>query len=128
MSPTERTLAALRKLGFTAQVVERWNPHAKVRQDLFGCIDIVAVNEHGILGVQACVAASLAARCTKSEAEPRLLTWLQGGGRFEVWAWKGPLLRREILARIPVGDKDGDGWYWERGEYETVEEMLSCAV
>ena len=43
MSPTERSLALLRKQGYEAAVVERWNPHAKLRQDLFGFADIMAV-------------------------------------------------------------------------------------
>lgn len=42
-SPTQRTLAECRKRGYTAQVVEKWNPHARIRQDLFGVIDIVAI-------------------------------------------------------------------------------------
>jgi hypothetical protein len=36
MSPTARSLAHLRELGYKARVVEKWNPWAKVRQDLFG--------------------------------------------------------------------------------------------
>jgi hypothetical protein len=36
MSPTQRSLAHLRRLGYQARVVERWNPFARVRQDLFG--------------------------------------------------------------------------------------------
>jgi hypothetical protein len=42
-SPTQRSLAECRKRGYTAQVVEKWNSHAKVRVDLFGVIDIVAI-------------------------------------------------------------------------------------
>ena len=43
MTPTQRTLAECRRRGWTAAVVEKWNPHARIRQDLFGCIDILAV-------------------------------------------------------------------------------------
>ena len=42
-SPTQRSLKLLRDEGYTAQVVERWNPHARVRQDLFGVIDTAAM-------------------------------------------------------------------------------------
>lgn len=86
--PTQRTLAELKELGFMAQVVEKWNPHAKVRQDLFGVIDVLAVKPGvGIVGVQACAGASHAARRAKMLAEPRLRTWLLSGGRAEVWSW-----------------------------------------
>ena len=43
-SPTQRSLKYLRDLGMIAQVVERWNPFAKIRQDLFGWVDIVAMD------------------------------------------------------------------------------------
>lgn len=42
-SPTQRTLAALRKLGYLAAVVEKWNHGAHIRQDLFGFIDVLAI-------------------------------------------------------------------------------------
>ena len=91
-TPTQRTLAWLRTdLGAQAAVVEKWNPHARVRQDLFGCIDIVAT-ANKIIGVQACAAASHSARVKKSLAEPQLVGWLRAGGHFWVMSWgkKGP--------------------------------------
>lgn len=33
-NPTQRTLAAFRELGYRVQVVERWNPHARVRVEV----------------------------------------------------------------------------------------------
>lgn len=97
MSPTQRTLAECRKRGWTAGIVEKWNMHARIRQDLFGCIDIVALTPNGILGIQACAGSSHAARMTKSLAEPRLAEWLKAGGAFEVWSWskRGPRGKRK---------------------------------
>ena len=43
-TPTARTLATMRQEGWTVQVVERWNPHARIRQDLFGWADLLAVH------------------------------------------------------------------------------------
>ena len=85
-SPTQRTLAHARKMQWTVQVVEKWNPHARIRQDLFGCIDLVALTG-SILGIQACAGSSHSARLRKAMAEPRLLTWLQCAAHFEVWSW-----------------------------------------
>lgn len=91
MSPTQRTLAELKSLGFQAGVVERFvrqaGPFGK-RFDLFGCIDLIAMHKDaGIFGIQATSAANHAARRTKSLAEPRLQEWLIAGGRFEIWSW-----------------------------------------
>lgn len=34
-------------------IVEKWNSHVRIRQDLFGIIDIIALDpEHGVVGVQ----------------------------------------------------------------------------
>jgi hypothetical protein len=100
MSPTQRTLAECRKRGWTAAVVERWNPHAKIRQDLFGCIDILALTPDGILAIQACAGASHAARLTKCQSEPRTNAWLACGGLFQVWSWskRGERGKRKLWA------------------------------
>jgi len=87
-SPTSRTLALFRSLGFECGVVERYNSFTKQRTDLAGCIDLLAWKEDvGIIGIQACAGASHAARRTKAVAEPRLETWIRSGGRFEVVSW-----------------------------------------
>ena len=53
LSPTQRTLRYLREQGHVAAIVEKWNPHVGIRQDLFGFIDIIALDpEKGVIGVQ----------------------------------------------------------------------------
>ena len=52
VSYTAKTLALLRKEGYEPGIVERWNPYARVRQDLFTIIDIVALDDGQTLGVQ----------------------------------------------------------------------------
>jgi hypothetical protein len=87
VSPTQRALKHLRTLGYQAQVVEKWNAYAKVRIDLFGCIDIIAVRDgEPVLGVQCTSHANLA----KREAKCRELgqAWLSTGSRLEAWAWR----------------------------------------
>jgi hypothetical protein len=93
MSPTALTLRHLRRLGWTAAVVERWHAHARVRQDLFGFADVIAVKgmrprcPGGILAVQCTSATNHASRVAKVTAAPALAVWLQAGGRCEVWSW-----------------------------------------
>jgi hypothetical protein len=57
------------------------------RIDLFGVIDIVAIQSDGILGIQVTTGAHHANRMQKAKAEPRLAAWLVAGARFEVWSW-----------------------------------------
>jgi hypothetical protein len=87
-SPTSRTLAKLKELGFTAGIVEKWNMHARIRQDLFGFCDIVAVREGvGVVFIQACAGASHSARKTKMLSESRMWDVLKAGGKVELWSW-----------------------------------------
>ena len=53
-SPTQRSLKHMRKLGYVCAVVEKWNPHARIRQDMFGFIDVICIKGEDIVGVQAC--------------------------------------------------------------------------
>ncbi len=88
-SPTQRALAECKRRGWTAGIVEKWNQFARIRQDLYGFIDLVVCGQDiGIVGVQACAGSSHAAREAKIEAEPRAVKWLQSGGRAEVWSFR----------------------------------------
>lgn len=87
VSPTARSLAECRKRGWTAGVVERFNSHVRILQDLFGCIDIIAITPDGILAIQATTGDNHASRVTKILEEPRAKKWVEAGARFEVWTW-----------------------------------------
>jgi len=87
MSPTERTLKFLRGQGYTAVITERWNPFAKIRQDLFGIVDVLAVKRGETLAVQCTSAPNVASRVTKiadHESTPRLR---EAGWRIHVHGW-----------------------------------------
>lgn len=81
----------------TCEVVERWNPHAKLRVDLFGCIDIVALGAT-IIGVQTTTATNMAARRTKILESEKMRAWIASGGRVLVhgWAKRGPRGERKV--------------------------------
>lgn len=88
MSPTTRALQELRRFGAMAAVVERWNHWAKVRQDLFGFIDILAILGPNTIGIQVTDGTNHAARVTKIKAEPRARAWLAAGNLIEVWSYR----------------------------------------
>ena len=103
-SHTQRTLAALRKSGLVPAVVERWNPHAPrpgggrgIRQDLFGCIDILALDPAGgpILAVQS-TGQDYAGHMRKLLGERRAMVrlWLLSGNALELWAWRKVKVKR----------------------------------
>ena len=64
-SPTQRSLEYLRKQGYLACVVEKWIPRINIRKDAFDCIDILAVREGEVLGVQSTSRTNVAGRISK---------------------------------------------------------------
>ena len=87
MTPTQRSLARLRADGYLAEVVERWNPHAKVRHDLFGLVDVLALRAGQVLGVQATSRSNVSARVVKLRSHANLLPVLRAGIAVQVWGW-----------------------------------------
>lgn len=88
MSPTKLTLRRLRDEGWPlVEVVETWNPHARVRNDLFGTIDVLAVGPSGVLAVQATSASNASTRSRKLAASDALPILLDAGWSVVVWGW-----------------------------------------
>jgi hypothetical protein len=100
-SPTAKTLAHLRGLGYPlVQVVEHWNPHARIRQDLFGIIDVLAVCDSDIVAVQATSRDNVSGRVAKMAESDALPVLLKAGIRVIVHGWgknsKGKWILREV--------------------------------
>lgn len=87
-SPTQLSLLEARARGWTAAVTEHWNPHAKIRQDLFGVIDILALGPGQIIGIQATSDSHVAERVKKIEAHANTPALLASGITLLVWGWK----------------------------------------
>lgn len=75
--------------------MERWNPHRRIRQDLFGFADLLCIyGEGGAGGSAGSIAAvqvtstRVAERVRKILNEPKALTWLLAGGRILVHGWR----------------------------------------
>jgi hypothetical protein len=90
MTPTQRSLAHLRSLGFTVAITEHWNQYAHIRQDLFGFGDLLAFRsgQPGSVLVQTTSGANHAARRTKILANPIALDWLKAGNWILLQSWR----------------------------------------
>ena len=87
MTPTQRSLAYLRDEGYLVAIVEHWNPFARIRQDLFGFIDQLAIRRDETLAVQV-TASGVSSRVKKIEASPHLGRVREAGWRLHVHGWR----------------------------------------
>jgi len=104
MTPTQRTIKAMKNDGRLCGIVERFNvfvgPHG-IRQDLFGFVDIIALDpSQGIVGVQCCAGGGVAAHRRKivEECHEAARQWLRCRGLIEIWGWRKVKLRRGSAA------------------------------
>lgn len=119
-SPTQRALAECKANGWPYAIVEHWNSKAFLRQDMWGVIDLLVLdNKPGVLAVQVCAGASHANRATKvretilgivhgaaskltlgaaKRKAEALQRWLTKGQRIEVWSFskQGPRGKRKV--------------------------------
>ncbi len=95
MTPTQRSLKHLRDQGYIAAVVEKWNPHARIRQDLFGVLDIVAIRDSETLGVQTTAGSGVSARLKKIAESETVPALRKAGWAIHVHGWR----------------KNSKGWY-----------------
>ena len=87
MTPTQRSLAYMRKQGYLCEVTEKWNPFAKIRQDLYGFIDVLCVGED-VVGVQTTTKANMKARIDKISNHDNFPFVLHSGIRIVVHGWE----------------------------------------
>lgn len=113
MTPTARTLQWLKARGYLAGVVERWNPHARIRQDLFGCVDIVAVKGSFVSFWQATSGGNVSSRVSKIRELPHAEQLFASGALVYVIGWRKRKIKRGGKAvrwepRILLVDQQGE--------------------
>ena len=90
-TPTQRSLALLRRQGYRVAITEHWNSFVKRRQDLLGFIDVLAVAP-SMLAIQTTSGTNVSARVAKILDLPAAREWVEAGHRIVVhgWAKRGP--------------------------------------
>jgi hypothetical protein len=103
LTPTQLTLRKLREDGWPlVEVTERWNPHARIRQDLFGFVDVLAVGPRGVLGVQCTSADNVSSRVRKIADHPNVGHVREAGIALHVHGWKKKQGRWQLTREVDV--------------------------
>ena len=107
MTPTQRTLAHLKKDGMTAGIVEKWiqfgpkDPRRRfmpgMRKDFLDIIDIIALSDTETWGVQSCAGSGFAAHWKKLTVEKveESQDWIAcPNRRLFIYAWRKLVVKR----------------------------------
>ena len=86
-SPTQLSIAKLKKEGWCVGVVEHWNAFARIRQDLFGFIDIVALRGEETLAVQTTSYSNVSSRVHKIADHENTPFVRKAGWSIHVHGW-----------------------------------------
>ena len=86
-SPTQLSLKLMKERGFLCEITERWNPFAKIRQDLFQFIDILCLAEGQVVGVQTTSYSNMSARVKKIREHANFQRVHDAGIKVVVQGW-----------------------------------------
>jgi len=94
----------LRDQGYLVAVTEKWNPHAKVRQDLFGFVDVLAIRDGETLAIQTTSGGNLADRRKKILAHENLPMLQSAGWQVVLHGWRKNsksqwVVREEVISK-----------------------------
>jgi hypothetical protein len=87
VSPTQRSLKIMRERGYHCEIVEKWNSFVKIRQDLFGFIDVLCLGQNEIIGVQTTTSAHMAERIHKIKDHANYQAVVDSGIKILVHGW-----------------------------------------
>lgn len=85
---TVKSRQKLRDEGFSlVETVERWNSFARVKNDLFGIIDVLAVSNGVTVAVQVTSRDNMSSRRKKISESPAFEELVEAGWRLELHGW-----------------------------------------
>ena len=111
-SPTQRSLALLRKQGYRVAITEHWNAFVRRRNDLFGFADLVAIAP-AMIAIQTTSGTNVAARLVKILESDAAREWVEAGHRIIVHGWAKRGGRGEVKR-------------WDCREVEITKEMFDA--
>ena len=101
LSSMQRTLKAMRADGRICGITEYWNAFSKTKCDLFGFVDILALDLTGkIIAVQATTGNCHRGHIKKINDERNEIakSSLLAGGFIELWSWRHVKIKRGMKA------------------------------
>jgi hypothetical protein len=99
-SPTQRSLKLMRDQGYLCEITERWNPFAKIRQDLFNFVDILCIKDGKTVAVQTTSYGNMSARIKKIKDLETYPIVRSSGWEVVVHGWKKDKSGRWVVREV----------------------------
>jgi hypothetical protein len=101
-SPTQRSLKIMRDQGYLCAVVEHWNVFARIRQDLYGFIDILCIKDGKTVAVQTTSYSHVADRIKKIQGLESYPIVRSAGWEIVVHGWRKDKAGRWVVREVFV--------------------------
>ena len=86
----------MKERGYKCEITERWNPFARIRQDLYGFIDVLCLGDGEVVGVQTTSYSNMSARVKKIREHENFAAVNRAGIRILVQGWHKKGARWEV--------------------------------
>ena len=90
----------MERLGYKVAIVERWNPYAKIRQDLYGFIDLLCVGNGETVAVQTTSGSNVSARVKKIAEHENVSAVRNAGWRILVQGWRKNAAGKYVMRQV----------------------------
>ena len=101
-SPTQRSLKLMRDRGYLCEVTERWNPFAKIRQDLYNFVDVLCIKDGETVAVQTTSYANVSARVKKINELDTSAVVRSAGWKIVVHGWHKDKSNKWVVREVDI--------------------------
>ena len=101
-SPTQRSLKLMRERGYLCEVTERWNPFAKIRQDLYNFVDVLCINDGETVAVQTTSYSNISARVKKIQELETFPIVKAAGWKVIIQGWHKDKSNRWVVREVEL--------------------------
>lgn len=88
MTPTQLTLKEMRQRGYSCWIVEHWNSFARIRQDLFGIVDVLCIGHGETIAIQCTSYSNVSARVAKIADNEYVPVMRKSGWKIYAHGWR----------------------------------------
>jgi Fe2+ or Zn2+ uptake regulation protein len=100
ISPMQKTLQLMRKQGYLCGITEHYNFFCKIRQDLFGYLDLICLKENEIIGIQTTTSAHFQERIKKIKEHKNFDIVKNSGIKIIVHGWYKSKKTKKFICKI----------------------------